>query len=113
GEERPAVALRDDARVENDDAPRVGARADEAPESLFEPDDGAREGVVGEGVAAALLEQVEPGLGEGPVGRLEGQAGDDDVAERVAAHVDALPEGGDAEEDGAGLVAEALEDRGA
>ena len=48
-------------------------------------------------------------LTTGSVGDGEGEAVDDDAGELLALDVDALPEGGGAEEDGVGGVAELLE----
>src|SRR5690606_32427082 len=112
-QEEPAVGLGLDARVEDDDTSLVLVRADEAAEALLEADDGAGDGVLGEGGAAAGLDALAPRLGEGAVGRVEGEARDDDVAEGPPADVDALPEAGGAEEDGVAALAEALEDGGA
>lgn len=66
-EECAAVPGREDSGVEDDHATAVGLAADEAAEALLELDDGAGEGIVAEGVAAAVLDGFAAGLGEGPV----------------------------------------------
>ena len=63
-----------------------------------------------ERVAPCCFDALAAGLDEWAVGRVEGEFGDDDVAERVAGDVDALPETGGAEQHGVGLGLELLED---
>ena len=70
----------------------IGARADEAAEALFEFNDGFWKLVVAERVATGGADGVEAGLEERMVGHGERQLGDDYGLERVAGHVDALPE---------------------
>ena len=53
----------------------------------------------------ASMRAFDDGVG----GDGEGEAVDDDAAELLALHVDSLPEGGGAEEDGVGGVAELLQ----
>ena len=80
--------------------PRSSERADEAAEALLEGEDGRRDLVVVEGLAAGLLDGLHAGLDDRIAGDGEGQTVDDDATERFALHVNALPEAGGAEEDG-------------
>ena len=70
----------------------IGTSANEAAEALFEFDDGFWELVVAERVAAFFADCVEASFEEGVVGDGERQLGDDHGLQRVARHVDALPE---------------------
>src|SRR6185436_5283065 len=56
GEKRLAVKLRDDARIEHRNLAGVGLRADQSADALLETDDGARDLIFAERVAAALLD---------------------------------------------------------
>ncbi len=109
-EEGFAVAGGADAGVEEHEDAAVGEGADEAAEALFEGDDGLRDLEVVEGVAAGGGDGVGAGLHDGVGGDGEGELVDDDAGELLALDVDALPEGGGAEEDGVGGVAELLEE---
>ena len=108
-EEDLAVALALDARVEQDQQPAVGERANETAEALFEGDDRGRDLEVEEGFAAGGFDGGHAGFDDGVGGDGEGEAVDDDAGELLALDVDALPEGGGAEEDGVGGVSELLE----
>jgi len=78
----------------------IGTSANEAAEALFEFDDGFWELVVAERVAAFFADCVEASFEEGVVGDGERQLGDDHGLQRVARHVDALPETVGAEQHG-------------
>ena len=108
-EEGGAVAGGADAGVEEHKDAAVGEGADEAAEALLEGDDGLWDLEVVEGVAAGGGDGVGAGLHDGVGGDGEGELVDDDAGELLALHVDTLPEGGGAEEDGVGGVAELLQ----
>ena len=76
----------------------VGAGADQAAEALFEFDDGFGQLVVAERVAAGCADRFEAGFEQRMIGHGERQLGDDHGLQRVARHVDALPEAVGAEE---------------
>jgi len=112
-EEDASVALALDAGVEQHEHAAVLERADEAAEALFQRDDRAGHLVVEEGVASGGGHRVHACLDDGVGGNGEGQLVDDDATELLALHVHALPEAGGAEENGAGRVAELLQQDGA
>ena len=75
---------------------------------MFEGDDGVGDLVVEEGFSAEGFDGLHAGFDYGVVGDGEGETVDDDAGELLALHVHSLPEGGGAEEDGVGGVAELL-----
>ncbi len=105
-----AVALGGDTGVEKDKDAAVFKRADEAAKSLLEGEDSFGNLVVEKRTAAGFFDGAHAGLDDGVGGNSEGQAVDDDAAERFALNVDALPEAGGAEEDGVGSGAEFFEE---
>ncbi len=76
---------------------------------MFEGDDGVGDLVVEKGLATESLDGLHAGADYGIGGDGEGETVDDDAGELFALHVYSLPEGGGAEEDGVGGVAEVLE----
>ena len=80
------------------------------PDALAEFQDRLGQRVIAERIAARLRSDgFALGLGEGMVRHGEGQAGEDDVAQRLARHVDALPERVGAEEDRVAVLLELLQ----
>src|SRR4051794_27544745 len=63
------IRLREHARVQNNDQTLVAARADETAETLLELDDGLRQGVVHEGMAAGLGDGFAAGFDQRAVRR--------------------------------------------
>ncbi len=109
-EKDAAVALALDAWVEEHQDAAVVEAADEAAEALLEGDDGIGDLVVEEGLAAEGFDGLHASFDDGVGGDGEGEAVDDDAGELFALHVDSLPEGRGAEEDGVWSVAELLEE---
>ena len=92
GQEGLAVSLSPDARVEEDEDAAVFKRADEAAESLLQSENGFGNLVVEEGFAAGFFYGAHAGLHYGIAGDGKRQAVNDDAAERLALHINALPE---------------------
>ena len=111
-EEDASVGAVGDAAVEDDDDAGVGAGADESSEALAELEDGFRDGVFDEVVSSLCACAFGACLDERVVGDGEGELGDDDVGEGVSGDVDASPEGGGAEDDGAWRALELLDQIG-
>ena len=101
-----------DAVIEDGEHAAVGARADQAAEALFQGEDSFRNLVFGKGVASFFGKGAHSRCDDGVGGDGERQAVDDDAGELVAGNVHALPEAGGGEKDGAGGVAESLEQCG-
>ena len=77
---------------------------------MFEGDDGVRDLVVEEGLAAEGFDGLHAGFDDGVGGDGEGEAVDDDGGELLALDVYTLPEGRGAEEDGVGGGFELLQE---
>src|SRR5262249_46888239 len=97
-QERPAVALGQHARVEQNDHAGVAAGANEPAETLLQLDDRLRHLVVEKGHTACRLDGLTAGLDDRPVRDGERQPRDQDVRQRLALHVNPLPEAIDAEQ---------------
>src|SRR5262245_18005992 len=95
----PSIRLGQDTRIENDHHARVVLRADEAAEALLQLDDGLRDLVVVERVAAGFVNGFDAGFDDRAIGRKERQLTDDDVTQGLALDVDAVLEAVDAEHD--------------
>lgn len=108
-EEQATVGLGGDTAVEDGDGAVVAGGADESANALSEFEDGFGKSVLHEGISAAGLNGLEAGFDEGMVGDGEGEAGDDDMAEGVALHVDTHPEAVEPEENGGVVCAELVE----
>ena len=72
--------------------------ANQPAEALLELEHRLGQLVIGERIAAGGANRLEPGFEQRPVGHAERQLGDDHVLQRVARHVDALPEAVGAEQ---------------
>ena len=92
GEEFLAVAFLDYSGVENYHYSGVSLAADESAEALLEFYDCRGQLIVEEGIASLLLYLFEAACQQGLIGNGEGQADDDDVAQRLAPDVHSLPE---------------------
>src|SRR6185437_15906077 len=104
-----AVALCRDAAVEQDDDPAIGLAANQPAETLLEFDDRFGDGIFHERISAATGDRFEAGFGQRLIGYREGELDDDDIAQRFALHIDALPEAGSAKENGVFGGAETIE----
>jgi hypothetical protein len=105
-----AVGLGYQSRVADHQHALIGFVADQAAGALLDVDHGARQLVFHEGVAAFALHALDARRQHRVVRRREGSLVDDDQRQRLAAHVDALPEALAADQDGRiAEVAEALQ----
>src|SRR5881394_219193 len=84
------VAFGQDAVVEHADDATVGRRAKQASDALAELEDGFRQRKLLERVAAARFDGLDVGLDQRMVGHGKWQSREDDVAQRLARHIDAL-----------------------
>ena len=98
-EKTVAVIGRLDAAVQDDHRAPVGLAADEAAETLAETQHGVGHLVVVEWIVV----EVAPGLDYRVVGHREGQAAEQQRAQDARFQVNALPEAGGAQEHGAGV----------
>src|SRR5690606_29925819 len=105
-----AVARGHEPRIEHNDPALVRTAADEPAKALLEPDNRARQGLLAERVTPLLLDAFEPRLGQRSAGRVEGQPRDDHAAQRIAPHIDSLPEARCPEQDRPWVALETLED---
>ena len=108
-EEGPAVRLRAHPRVEDRDHAAVGMRADQPPEPLPQLEHRRGQRVLAEPVAAERVDSLAARLDERVARRRERQLVDHEQRERLARHVDSLPEGRRGDEHRGDLLAEALE----
>lgn len=112
-QELATVAFLEDAGVEDGDDALIVFGADEAADALAEFDEGFGEVELGEGVAAAFLDELGLGFGYWVSGYVEGEARDDDLFEGGAGDIDAGPEGVGAEEDAVAGFSKGVGDLGA
>src|SRR5260221_3975279 len=90
-EEGATVTLRQHARIEDDDDPAVLLRADQPAHALPQLQDRLGQRVFGERIAALRLDEFQPRFDQRMVRHRERQPRDDDIAERLAGHIDAAP----------------------
>src|SRR6478752_3898385 len=83
-QERLAVALLCNPRVEEDQDSAVFEGADQAAETLLQSQNGGRDLVVEEGVAAGFFDSLHASLDYGIIRDSEREAVDDDAAKRFA-----------------------------
>ena len=86
-----AVLFGEDAVVQDHHNAGVGLGADEATDALAEFEDGLGQGKFAEGIAAACLNGLNARFDERMIRHGKGEAGDDDVAQRFAGDIHALP----------------------
>src|SRR5208282_4689760 len=99
-----AVLLRQHAIIQHHDDARVGLRADQSADALAKFQNRLRQGKFAEGISATRFNRLDARLDERMVGHGERQPRDDDVAQRLARHVHALPETVRAEQHGVHVV---------
>src|SRR5260370_15116360 len=97
--EGAAVGFGDDAIVEDDDDAAVARRPDQATNALSKFQDRLRQRVFREGIAAALLDQLEFGFDQRMIGHRKRKTRDDYVRKRLARNIDAAPKAARAKED--------------
>jgi hypothetical protein len=90
--------------------PAVGVPPDQPTEALAQLQRGARQGVVAEPIAAGSLDGLAARLVQRVAGRRERKLVDHEERQRLARHVDALPEGRRRDQHRIDLVAEPLEE---
>src|SRR5574343_995889 len=105
-----AIGLGDQPRVADHQHALVVLVADQAAGALLDVDDGARQLVLDEGVAAFALHLLDTGRQHRVVGRGKGNLVDDDQRQRFAADIHTLPEALTANQDGRAVVAKALQE---
>ena len=99
GQEQPAIGLGQHPGVQDRDQSPVGTSPDQAAHALAEFDQRIRQRQLREGIAAAFADAIGLGLGHGMVRRIEGQAGDQDLGQRLPGNVHPRPEAVRAKQD--------------
>ena len=83
--------------------------ADQTAEALTQLDRCLGQLIIDEGISSGLADGFQPGLQQRMIRHAERQLGDDHVLQRLARHVDALPETVGSEQDRAGMGLELLQ----
>src|ERR1017187_9713453 len=111
------VTLARDARVEQHQHTAIFKRTDEPAEALLQGEDGGGDLVVEERLATGFFNCLHARLDDRVAGYGKRQPVNDDATERLALHIDALPEAGSSKEHGircgTKLVEESFARRGA